>query len=131
MTYATFADVRTRYERDLPDSMQPYVEALLAEAEAVLLQRVPAIPVMLAASPPKLTAGQVAAVEVRPVLRMLRNPSGYYSETSGDYTYRVSRAAMSGDLDYSPQDLALLLGGPSGHRARTVALRPPSAWQQD
>ena len=129
MAYASFADVRARYERDLPEGRQDYVEALLAEAEAILLQRVPSIPARLAATPPTLTTAQVARVEVRAVLRVLRNPSGFYSETSGDYTYRVSRASTSGELDYLPEDL-LLLGAGGYNRVGTLGLRPPSFWQE-
>jgi Phage protein Gp19/Gp15/Gp42 len=38
------------------------------------------------------------------VLRLVRNPEGYLSETDGDYTYMLRQDLASGKLDLLPED---------------------------
>ncbi len=38
------------------------------------------------------------------VLRLVRNPEGYLSDTDGDYTYMLRQDLASGKLDLLPED---------------------------
>jgi len=43
-------------------------------------------------------------VESDVVLRLVRNPEGYLSETVGDYTYMLRQYLASGKLELLPED---------------------------
>lgn len=107
MTYATFADVATRFEQPIPSDRQTYVEALIDEAERTLARIVPNLADRLSATPPTLDADTLKIVIVRAVIRTLANPRGYTSETDGSYTYQI-RAGVGGDIGFTDSDLALL-----------------------
>ena len=47
-------------------------------------------------------------VEAEAVLRLVRNPEGFASETDGDYTYEVIQALASGVLEITPEEWEIL-----------------------
>jgi hypothetical protein len=50
----------------------------------------------------------VVQVEADAVLRLVRNPDGYASETDGTYSYQFSRAMATGQLEILPGEWAML-----------------------
>ena len=50
----------------------------------------------------------VKQVEAEAVLRLVRNPDGYISESDGTYGYQFSRELASGKLQILPEDWAVL-----------------------
>jgi hypothetical protein len=116
MPYATTQDVTDRYEGTADPAR---VDLYLADAERLLLRAVPDLPA-------RVTAGDVdveliAMIEAQAVIRHLRNPAGYTSESDGDYSYSRGSAAASaaGRILFLPDELALL---------RPTATPPASGW---
>lgn len=104
--YATVEDVATRLGRDLLPGEQDRVQALLDDAETILRTRVPNLD-------EEVEAGRIARdvarlVLVSMVLRVVRNPAGYRSESAGDYSYTVDTRAASGFLAVLPEEWAWL-----------------------
>ena len=89
MSYATVVDVATRLGRpiDSPEE-QAQVQAWLDDAEALILARIPNLPDRVAAGSP--TVATLVMIESNAVIRKIRNPEGYTSETIDDYTYRYN-----------------------------------------
>lgn len=109
MTYATADDVQARLGRPLTGDEQTMVAALLADAEALIKARIPDLD-------QRVTGGRtprevVVLVEANAVLRVVRNPGGYRSETDGDYAYTVDPSAAGGYLTILPDEWGLLGAG--------------------
>jgi hypothetical protein len=96
MTYATVDDVQKRFPRDLDDSEAGIVAVRLADAEELILQKIPDLTDRTADG--QLSERQVVMAEVEAVLRLVRNPEGYVSETDGNYSYTLSQRVASGRL---------------------------------
>ena len=106
MTYASVDDVAARWARTPDDEQAALIEIRLADVERKIKRRIPD----LAA---KITAGtidveDVKQVEADTVLRLVRNPEGYLSETDGNYTYMLQQGAAPGALTISADDWAAL-----------------------
>lgn len=113
MTYATVADVSTRLGRPITDPGEvAQVQAWLEDAEALILSRVPTLPDLLADG--ALTVATLVMVEANAVIRKIRNPEGYTSETIDDYTYRYNEQVRRGDIFFTDDEWALLIPGRSG-----------------
>ena len=67
-----------------------------------------------------IDADDVVQVEADAVLRLVRNPDGYASETDGTYGYTFSRAVASGELEITPEEWARL----GVHKGRFSVLVP-------
>jgi hypothetical protein len=109
MAYATPADVESRLGRDLTSEEEAQVTELLEDVEALIKLRIPDLD-------DKVTAGTiperiVVMVEVNAVIRVLRNPEAYVSETDGNYSYTRSSDGASGYLEILPQEWDWLFGG--------------------
>ena len=136
MTYATVADVATRLGRPIsePDEVAQ-VQAWLEDVEAEILARIPDLPALITAGVP--TVATVVRVEANAVIRKIRNPEGYTSETIDDYTYRYNEQVRRGDIFITDEEWALLLPGaqsgawtitPSGARRRDGEWAHPDVW---
>lgn len=130
MTYATVADVSTRLGRPITDENEvAQVAAWLEDAEAVILARLPGLPEMVSAGTP--TVATLVMVESNAVIRKIRNPEGYTSETIDDYTYRYNEQVRRGDTFLTADEWALLTPG-GGAGAWTIVpggpRRQPGEW---
>jgi Phage protein Gp19/Gp15/Gp42 len=106
VAYASSSDVGTRLGRELTTEEAELVNTRLADVERMIRKKIPD----LAA---KITAGtidveDVQQVEADAVLRLVRNPDGYRSESDGTYTYEFNTAMASGKLEILPEEWATL-----------------------
>lgn len=111
MSYATPEDVQTRLGKELTAEEITLVTTRLTDVERMLLRRVD-----LAAG---IAAEEIDVEDVDAVLRLVRNPDGYASETDGTYGYSFSREMASGRLEVLPHEWAVL-----GVRPGVVQLVP-------
>src|SRR5690349_4350472 len=109
MAYATIADVELRLGRDLTTEEEAQVTELLEDVEAMIRYRIPDLDEKVANG--TLPERLVVMVEVNAVVRVLRNPEAYVSETDGNYSYTRSSSGASGYLELTPQEWDWLFGG--------------------
>ncbi|MGJ6125979.1 Gp19/Gp15/Gp42 family protein [Mycolicibacterium sp. Y3] len=119
MTYATPADVQARLGRELTPEETALVDVRLADVERRIRRRIPDLDARVAAN--DLDADDVIQVEADSVLRLARNPEGYYSESDGNYAYTFDRSAASGRLEVTTEDWETL-----GVRASRMSVLAPS-----
>lgn len=120
MTYASVTDVSKRLGRPITAGTElDQVEAWLEDIESLILARVPNLAANITDGRP--TAATVTMVEANAVIRKVKNPDGYTSETIDDYTYRFNESARKGDLFLTDEEWALLLPPLSTGGAWTIA----------
>lgn len=105
--FATVEDVRGMALVDIPDYItDEKIQTWIDAAERTLRSKVPSLDARLAAG--RITVDDVNLVVCNMLLRVLRNPSGYRTETEGDYSYAVDTAIASGRLLLDRTDRELL-----------------------
>ncbi len=102
MAYATVEDVQIRLGRELSPDETQMVLALLEDVEAMIRQRIPDLDEKIADG--EIQERIVVMVEVNAVLRVLRNPDAFLSETDGNYSYTRSSDGASGYLEILPNE---------------------------
>lgn len=107
MAYAEVQDVAARWARTPSDEEATLVEIRLAEVERKIERRFKALGLgtiadQIAAT--TLDVEDVKQVEADTVLRLVRNPEGYLSETDGNYTYMLQAGSNAGALEISAED---------------------------
>ncbi|WP_439377830.1 Gp19/Gp15/Gp42 family protein [Amycolatopsis lexingtonensis] len=117
MAYATAQDVANRFIRPLDTDEQRVVNTRLDDSERMLRRRVPDLDEQIAAG--TIDQADVVMIEADMVLRLIRNPDGYKSETDGNYSYTISAEVASGRLQVLPDEWSLL-----GIRSGTVVIAP-------
>lgn len=107
MAYASSSDVEARLGRDLTTEESTLVTTRLDDVER-LINRVLArrgLSDLATRIADSLTAAEDATqVEADVVLRLVRNPDGYASETDGTYAYTFNKDLASGLLEIMPGD---------------------------
>lgn len=106
MAYATAEDVQAVLGRTLTPEETALVERRLAQVERMLLRRIPDLDDQIAAG--DLDEDDVTDIEAESVLRLVRNPEGYTSESDGTYSYQFNRETASGRLEILPSEWELL-----------------------
>lgn len=106
MAYAEATDVATRLGRTLTAEETALVETRLEDAERRIKHRIPDLADQI--EDETIDVEDVKQVEAEAVLRSVRNPDGYASETDGTYAYTFSRELASGKLQILPDDWAVL-----------------------
>jgi hypothetical protein len=106
VSYAAESDVATRLGRELTPEETDLVTARLADVERMILRRIPDLAAQITAG--DVDADDVKQVEADAVLRLVRNPEGYFSESDGNYSYMFSRDMASGRLEILPEEWAIL-----------------------
>lgn len=86
MAYAVAADVSARLGRALTPEEITLVVVRLEDAERMIIRRIPNLAYKIQAG--EIARADVVQVEADAVLRVVRNPDGYVSETDGNYTYQ-------------------------------------------
>ena len=128
--YATVDDVRGAWERALPDSRVPYVQGRLNAAHRLLRPKAPGMDARVADG--VLDRDLVKDVIVEMVLRVLRNPSGFRSESDGDYSYSRDTQVASGRLVVTDDDLETLgYGSSSTYSTAGTDTELANAWCRD
>lgn len=109
-TYATLTDVTDRWGKSATGKMATLINVRLGDVERMILRRFKAAGLVLAdeISSTRLDVEDVKQVEAEAVLRLVRNPEGFASETDGDYTYEVIQALASGVLEITPEEWEIL-----------------------
>ena len=97
MAYTSSSDVATRLGRTLTTEETALVEARLDDVERRIQRSIPDLADKITAD--EIDVEDVKQVEADVVLRLVRNPEGYYSETDGSHFPCVSAraAAASGE----------------------------------
>lgn len=121
--FASPDDVQARFEQTI-DPERTW--QLLEDVELRLRRRVGNLNARIAAG--TTSAAEVQLVVVSAALRVLRNPGGFRTETTPDYSYSVDRAVASGLVLFPPEDL-VLLGVRSRRRLGAISLAVPE-WQR-
>lgn len=107
MAYASSADVIAAYEVPIPPESVARVDNLLATASIMLDARVPSLAARVSSD--FALADLAKVVVVNAVMRVLRNPSGFrtQTQTTGPFTTYVSADAGSASW-FLPEELELL-----------------------
>ena len=119
MPYAAASDVATRLGRTLTTEETSLVSARLEDVERLIERGLKrrGLTTLAARITADLTDEEdVKQVESDVVLRLVRNPEGYLSETDGDYTYMLRQDLASGKLELLPR-----IGRPSASTARQAS----------
>lgn len=125
MAYATVEDVEARLGRELTPEETIQVGVLLEDVEAMLRMRIPDLDERVADDPNYERL--VIMVEVNAVLRVLKNPDAFVSETDGNYSYTRSTSGASGYLDILPIEWDWLIDGGGMFQIVPVSPWGPSA----
>jgi len=115
----TVSDVEARW-KSLSDAQKIVAQANLDDAWALLLHEVPDLEV-------NLTEGRVSEAVVRQVvcaavLRVLKNPNGYKREEIDDYMRERAATTATGELFFTPEELARLI--PDDEPSAAFTIRP-------
>jgi Phage protein Gp19/Gp15/Gp42 len=130
--YATVDDVRGAWERAIPDPRVPYVQGRLHAAHRLLRspRNAPGLDARVEAG--LIDRDLVKDVIVEMVLRVLRNPSGFRSETDGDYSYSRDTQVASGRLVVNEDELESLgYGSASTYSTAGTDTDLACAWGRD
>lgn len=105
-TYAAPTDVSARLGRELTTEETTLVSVRLEDVERKIRRRIPDLD-------DRVTNGDIAEddlvqVEAEALLRLIRNPDGYLSETDGSYSYMFSQNLASGQLTILPEEWQML-----------------------
>ena len=106
MAYATAQDVVTLWAKEPEPEVMMLIERRLEQIERMIRRRIPTLDTLVAASP--TFAADLIDIEADAVLRLVRNPEGYLSETDGTYTYQLQSDLSSGKLQILDEEWTAL-----------------------
>lgn len=106
MAFATDTDVTALWGRDASPEEIVLINLRLAQVERMIIRRIPDLVAQVTAA--TISIEDVVQVEADAVLRLVRNPDGYLSETDGNYTYMLQAGSTPGALFLTPDDWAAL-----------------------
>ena len=106
MTYASAADVTTLWAKEPEPEVISLIERRLEQVERMLKRRIPDLAVRITAG--DIDEADVVDIEADAVLRVVRNPDGYLSETDGGYTYQLQSDLSSGKLTITDEEWEIL-----------------------
>jgi uncharacterized protein YcaQ len=106
-TIASVTDVQNRWwGHEITEDETPLVEQRLGDVERRIRRRIKDLDDRILAGTTDVE--DVKQVEADAVLRLVKNPDGFMSETDGNYTYMLSQDSTSGKLEILPDEWALL-----------------------
>lgn len=106
MAYATATDVAVRWARTPTAEESALIEIRLSDVERMIRRRIPTLDAQVTAG--TIGADDLKQVEAEAVLRLVRNPAGYLSESDGNYTYMLKSELASGRLEILPEEWEIL-----------------------
>ena len=102
MTYAAVSDVSSRLGRELTPEDETMVSVRLEDVERLIRRRIPDLDDQVTNG--DIDVEDLVQVEADALLRLVRNPDGYLSETDGSYSYMFSQSLASGQLTITPEE---------------------------
>ena len=106
MAYAVAADVAALWAKDLSEEETALVNRRLEQVERMIRKRVPDLDDQVASG--DIAEEDLVDIEADAVLRVVRNPEGYMSETDGSYVYMKSKEASDNSLRLTQAEWAVL-----------------------
>lgn len=106
MAYATTADVTVRWARTPSDEEETLIGVRLEDVERLIRRRIPTLDTRVSSG--ALDVDDLIQIEAEAVLRLVRNPEGYLSESDGNYTYMLRSDLASGRLEILPEEWEVL-----------------------
>jgi hypothetical protein len=106
MAYATSEDVSVRWARTPSDEEAALIQVRLEDVERMIRKRIPTLDALITAG--DIVEDDLIQIEADSVLRLVRNPEGYVSESDGNYTYQFKQSTSAGTLEILPEEWALL-----------------------
>lgn len=97
MSYASAADVVTLWAKEPEPEVLALIERRLEQVERMIRRRIPNLDAQAAIS--STFEADLIDIEADAVLRLVRNPEGYMSETDGAYTYQLQQDLSVGRLE--------------------------------
>jgi hypothetical protein len=117
MAYAIPADIEKRLGRELDESEATIVDTRLGDAELIIRTRVKDLDLKVEGL--VIDRALVIMIEADAVLRLIRNPDGYQTESDGNYSYTIDQRVASGRLAILDEEWAML-----GVRSGVTVLAP-------
>jgi hypothetical protein len=96
VAYATAQDVVTLWAKEPEPEVMTLIERRLEQVERMIRRRIPDLDAQAAIS--STFEADLIDIEADAVLRLVRNPEGYLSETDGAYTYQLQADLSQGKL---------------------------------
>ncbi|QFG11532.1 head-to-tail adaptor [Mycobacterium phage BogosyJay] len=96
MAFAKASDVVTLWAKEPEPEVMELIERRLEQVERMIRRRIPNLDTKVAAS--ATFEADLIDIEADVVLRLVRNPEGYLSETDGAYTYQLQTDLSQGRL---------------------------------
>ena len=106
MAYASADDVVTLWAKEPEPEVMALIERRLEQVERIIKRRIPDLDDKADASETFLA--DLIDIEADAVLRLVRNPEGYMSETDGSYTYMLSSDLAAGKLNILADEWQIL-----------------------
>ncbi|ADB93714.1 head-to-tail adaptor [Mycobacterium phage RedRock] len=96
MAYATANDVVVLWAKEPEPEVMALIGRRLEQVERMIKRRIPTLE--LQAATDATFKADLIDIEADAVLRLVRNPEGYLSETDGAYTYQLQSDLSQGRL---------------------------------
>lgn len=106
MAYATANDVVILWAKEPEPEVMTLIERRLEQVERMIRRRIPTLDTKVAAS--ETFEADLIDIEADVVLRLVRNPEGYLSETDGTYTYQLQADLTGGRLVITDEEWTAL-----------------------
>ncbi len=106
MAYATADDVVTLWAKEPEPEVMTLIERRLEQVERMIRRRIPNLDALVSAS--ETFEADLIDIEADVVLRLVRNPEGYLSETDGAYTYQLQQDLSGGRLQILDEEWTAL-----------------------
>ncbi len=106
MAYATAQDVVTLWAKEPEPEVMVLIERRLEQVERMIRRRILSLDRLVEES--EVFEQDLIDIEADAVLRLVRNPEGYLSETDGTYTYQLSSDISSGRLEILDEEWTIL-----------------------
>lgn len=119
--FADLDDVEAFYEGSISPEQEEYVESKITAAESLLVGLIPRLSNPAALSPVDLQNAKTAVCQA--VCRVLRNPGGFRSHTTGPFQGVRFESGGDGDLFFKPEELKPLL--PRKRKFGSIGAAPP------
>ncbi|AHG23800.1 head-tail adaptor Ad1 [Mycobacterium phage EagleEye] len=106
MAFAKAEDVVTLWAKEPEPEVMALIERRLEQVERMIRRRIPDLDLKVAAS--ATFEQDLVDIEADSVLRLVRNPEGYLSETDGTYTYQMRADLAGGKLSVLDEEWEIL-----------------------
>ncbi len=106
MAYASAADVITLWAKEPEAEVIVLIERRLEQVERMIRRRV--IDLDYRVTDSSIFEADLIDIEADSVLRLVRNPEGYISETDGGYTYQMQADLAAGKLEITDDEWTIL-----------------------